>query len=49
MITLRMYESKHREALDHYPLSEEQLGFTGHPIEMLKRLKCVLPIHRLLF
>ncbi|MER2262462.1 MAG: GNAT family N-acetyltransferase [Psychrobacillus sp.] len=39
MVSLVMYESKHKEALENYPLSEEQLGFTGHPIEMLKKVE----------
>lgn len=37
MITLAKYESKHYEDLNNYALSEEQLGFTGHPLEMLKK------------
>ncbi|ALC87694.1 hypothetical protein AM499_19190 [Bacillus sp. FJAT-22090] len=37
MITLAKYEIIHRAALEDYPLSEEQLGFTGHPLELLER------------
>ncbi|MEI4770140.1 GNAT family N-acetyltransferase [Psychrobacillus sp. FJAT-51614] len=37
MIALAKYEITHRTALENYPLSEEQLGFTGHPLELLER------------
>lgn len=37
MITLAPYEIKYRAALEDYPLSEEHLSFTAHPLELLER------------
>jgi RimJ/RimL family protein N-acetyltransferase len=37
MITLEPYEMKYRAALENYPLSEEHLSFTAHPLELLDR------------
>ncbi|MFJ8064986.1 GNAT family N-acetyltransferase [Psychrobacillus sp. NPDC096426] len=37
MIELVTYDEKYRIALEDYPLTEEQLGFTGHPLELLER------------
>lgn len=42
MITLAAYEEKYREALENYSLSEEQLLFTRHPLEMLERSEQIL-------
>lgn len=37
MIQLVPYEEKYFKALTEYPLSEAQLKFTGHPLELLER------------
>ena len=37
MLTLAKYESRFKSELENYPLSEEQLVFTGHPLELLAR------------
>ncbi|MFF2754723.1 GNAT family N-acetyltransferase [Psychrobacillus sp. NPDC058041] len=37
MITLAPYEMKYQAALENYPLSEEHLSFTAHPLELLDR------------
>lgn len=37
MLTLAKYESRFKSELENYPLSEEQLVFTGHPLELLTR------------
>ncbi|MFJ7827961.1 GNAT family N-acetyltransferase [Psychrobacillus sp. NPDC096623] len=37
MIKLTMYNDSYRKSLENYPLSEEQLSFTGHPLELLER------------
>lgn len=37
MIILTNYEINYRPALEDYPLSEEHLSFTGHPLELLER------------
>ncbi|WP_282240922.1 GNAT family N-acetyltransferase [Psychrobacillus sp. NEAU-3TGS] len=37
MIKLVAYDENFRTALEDYPLTEEQLGFTGHPLELLER------------
>ncbi|WP_240793303.1 GNAT family N-acetyltransferase [Psychrobacillus vulpis] len=37
MTELIAYEEKYFADLENYPLSEEQLGFTGHPLELLER------------
>lgn len=39
MMKLIIYNDNYRKSLDSYPLSEEQLSFTGHPIELLERAK----------
>lgn len=37
MITLTKYESQYRTAFENYPLSEEHLTFTAHPLALLDR------------
>ena len=37
MLTLVKYETRFKSELENYPLSEEQLVFTGHPLELLAR------------
>lgn len=37
MIELVAYEEKYRTTFEQYPLSEEHLTFTAHPLELLKR------------
>ncbi|SDN80286.1 Acetyltransferase (GNAT) domain-containing protein [Psychrobacillus sp. OK028] len=37
MIKLTIYNDSYRKSLENYPLSEEQLSFTGHPLELLER------------
>ncbi|MER2078922.1 GNAT family N-acetyltransferase [Psychrobacillus psychrotolerans] len=37
MINLTMYNNSYRKPLENYPLSVEQLSFTGHPLELLER------------
>lgn len=37
MLELLLYEETFRTALENYPLTEEQLAFTGHPLELLER------------
>ncbi|WP_260858083.1 GNAT family N-acetyltransferase [Bacillus sp. FJAT-22090] len=39
MIELVIYEDKYQAALEDYPLSEGDLAFTGHPLELLERSK----------
>lgn len=37
MVKLTIYNDSYRKSLENYPLSEEQLSFTGHPLELLER------------
>lgn len=39
MIRLTIYNDSYRKSLENYPLSEEHLSFTGHPLELLDRTK----------
>ena len=37
MVKLILYNDNYLKALENYPLSEEHLSFTGHPLELLER------------
>lgn len=37
MVKLIMYTDSYLNMLENYPLSEEHLSFTGHPLELLER------------
>lgn len=37
MIKLTIYNDSYRKSLENYPLSEEHLSFTRHPLELLQR------------
>jgi len=37
MIKLIMYNDMYHKSLENYPLSQEQLSFTAHPLELLER------------
>lgn len=37
IIRLTIYNDDYRKSLENYPLSEEHLSFTGHPLELLER------------
>lgn len=37
MTKLTIYKDSYRQSLENYPLSEEQLSFTAHPLELLER------------
>ena len=37
LVKLTIYKDSYRKSLENYPLSEENLSFTGHPLELLDR------------